>query len=183
LFSDAIEQGLHVAGGNVEFGFEHRAQRAKRVKALAASPLLIEGLVIAHAHIVQARIPRNVRPDVVAVLQLGTLLRNDDGKLTFIIHALNIWRKNNGIFGREKRRWRLEKNQRLFGWELIKLSGVVDIIPAEADDLARCDRRQQLHIGERPGPVRDAPPAKNVAGDFADSLTGNDVLKNFRVHG
>src|SRR5882762_2907032 len=102
LLPGAIQQGFHGAGGKVEFGFEDRPKWAKRVEAFGAGPLLIQGLVFARAHVVQARVPGNVGPDIVAVSQLGAFFGNDDSKLAFKIHAPNSRRQDHGIIRREK---------------------------------------------------------------------------------
>ena len=46
-------------------GFNHRAERAKRVKALAARVLAVHALQIARGDVVQTGVAENVGPDVV----------------------------------------------------------------------------------------------------------------------
>jgi len=52
---------------SVKFCFYDRAQRTKRVKALGARPLFIQGLVIAGADVIEKCVSGNVRTEVGAV--------------------------------------------------------------------------------------------------------------------
>src|SRR5580704_15943864 len=104
--------------------------------------------------------------------------RNDHRQLAFEVDSLNVGRKHDGFLRREEGRRRLEKNQRLFGGKVIEFSRVIEVIPAEADNLAGNDRRQKLYIVKRPGTVRNGPLPEYFSGYFANNVSGNDALQN-----
>src|SRR5712671_3580380 len=110
------------------------------------------------------------------------LPRNDDRKLTFEVDALDVGRQHDGIVRREEGRWRLEKNQRFLGRKIIEFSRMVEVIPAEADNLAGNDRRQELYIVQRPGAVRHGPLPEYFSGDFANHVTGDHALQNYGMY-
>jgi hypothetical protein len=105
-----------------------------------------------------------------------------DGKLAFVIDALHFGGSTMGSSGASSEDGGLRKIKGSLGG-VIEFRGVIQIISAEANNLAGRDGRQELHIRERPGPAGDRPISRNVSGTLANRLAGNDSLQNFRLRG
>ncbi len=74
---------------------------------------------------------------------------DNDGQLPFEINALRLRRNADRRSRSKDRRWRLQKEQRLFRNFVTQLSGVVAIVAPDADDLRGHGRREQLSAPKR----------------------------------
>src|SRR5580658_6166266 len=102
---------------------------------------------------------------------MGTLPSDNQRKLAFVLHALGLGCKNNRLAGANDRRRRLEKDERFLRYFIAELRRMRRIIPPDANDLPRFDRRHQANVCNRPRARPLRPRAPGRPGDIADVLS------------
>ena len=74
----------------------------------------------------------------------GGALADDDGQLAFEVDALRLRRNADRLAGGDDGGRGFQEHERLFRDLVAELGGVLAIIAADAEDLARDDRREEL---------------------------------------
>ena len=81
---------------------------------------------------------------------MGTPAPYHQAEFTFVFYFLRLRRQNNGFAGSDDCGRRLKEDQRFLRHFIAELRGVRRIIAADANDLARCYRSQELYLGRKP---------------------------------
>src|SRR5579883_347263 len=68
---------------------------------------------------------------------------DDDTEFALKVHLFGQCRVDDFVPLPDQRRWRLEKEERLFRNLVAELAGVLGIVPAHANNFAGCSRREQ----------------------------------------
>jgi hypothetical protein len=89
--------------GGVECGLDVRADRAKGVEAFGAGELHVGLLEVARGDIVGTGVAEDVGERVVVIAEMGAGFADDDGELAFVLNALGIFWKHDGVAGANDR--------------------------------------------------------------------------------
>src|ERR1700676_4013092 len=113
-----------------------RTDGTEGVEALPARELYIRLLNVARRDVVETRITKDVSERIFGIAQMRTAPADHNRELAFMLNALRILRKHDGLFRSDDGGGRLEKHERLFGNFVAELRGVGRIIAPDADDFA-----------------------------------------------
>src|SRR3954465_4788445 len=149
----AVDESFDAARVAVQAGGDARADRRKRVEALAARVLRFFLLQIARGDVVDADQAANVVPRVLAGDAVGAAA-DDDAELGFVIDAADAGRNANRIARTDHGARRLDEQQRLGRQRLADFTGVILVVEADTDDLRRHHRRQQPDRAQAAGDRR-----------------------------
>src|ERR1700678_2602312 len=144
LLDDAVEprdNGDRAAAYRVDLIGDDGADGAEGVKPLAAGPRAVGLLDVAAGDGVEADVAADVGADVLVGADLVAAAADNDAELALEVDARGERRHAHNASGSEKRRWRLEKEHRLFGDFVAEFGGVLAIVAADAEDLRRSDGR------------------------------------------
>src|SRR5271166_171559 len=118
-------------------GHKPRAQWTERIEALALDPLSAAvGLPVALRHVVGETIAGDVRKRVLTADALR-FDADDEGQLYLPIHRLGTLRLHNIVVWALDAGDRLIKHQRVLGNRHARFSGVLAVVKADRDELAR----------------------------------------------
>src|SRR5215472_7765498 len=172
LLDLAVQPRRDLKVGRVGIGLYPWPERTESVEALGPGPLAVSGLEVTRGYVVGAGIAEDHIGDAVS----RNLLRqaaDHHGKLAFVVDAIAEPRgPQNGITRSGHGRRRLQEDDRLL-WRLAShLSGVVGVILADADHLARQDRGEKTNIADREADSRQldvfGPAAEGMSRELGD---------------
>jgi len=150
LTEGPVDAGFDKDVQRMELGCDMRTNGTKGVKALGARELPVALLNVAGGYIVEASVAKQVTEGIVAVSQMRTAAADNESELAFMLDILRVGREDDGLFGADDGRGRLEKNERLFGNLITTLGGMGGVVAPDAYDFSRINWREKPNIDSAP---------------------------------